>query len=124
MSLRKKLDKLTEKDIWTLLLFVLYKTNNVPEYSSLSQLSFILDKDSLFKLCEYFGGTTITIPTMDELEILIYSLLLYQYVDIEKIQYDEALSIIAKNSNNKFISNIATLYKKIKNIIGNYNFNE
>ena len=87
MSIKRELDNLTEADIYSLMLFALYKTNELPEYSSLSQLSYILDKDNLLKLCEYFGGTTIRIPTVSELELLLNSLLVYQLVDIEKQNY-------------------------------------
>lgn len=69
-----------------------------PEYSSLSQLAYVLDRENLLNLCEYFGGQTITIPTMKELESLIYSLLLYQYVKIDKIDYDKAIELIGHES--------------------------
>lgn len=66
-----------ELDIYSLILFALFKLRDIPDYLVLSELVYILDKDSLLKLCEYFGGTTIHIPTIDELESLLYSLLLY-----------------------------------------------
>jgi hypothetical protein len=49
----------------------------VPDYMVLSELVYVLDKDNLLKLCEYFGGSTIKIPTIKELESIVYSLLLY-----------------------------------------------
>jgi len=71
-----------ELDIYSLILFALFKLRDIPDYLVLSELIYVLDKDSMLKLCEYFGGTTIHIPTIDELESILYSLLLYQYVDI------------------------------------------
>ena len=71
---------------------------NVPEYSSLSELAYVLDKDNLLNLCEFFGGQTITIPTVDEVESLVYSLLLYQYVKIDKMDYNDALKLIGHES--------------------------
>ena len=67
---------------------------NVPEYSSLSELAYILDKNNFLNLCEYFGGQTIKIPTIQEVESLVYSLLLYQYVNVQHMDYDEALTLI------------------------------
>ena len=68
------IDNLKKRDVYSLMLFVLYKLRDIPEYSSISELAYILDKDNLLRLCEYFGGITLTIPTIDELESIIYSL--------------------------------------------------
>ena len=76
------------------MLFALFKLRDIPEYSSLSELAYILDKNNLLKFCEYFGGLTLKVPTINELESILYSLVLYQYVDIEKIEYDEAIKLI------------------------------
>lgn len=99
MSIKSELDKLKSPDIYTLVLFVLYKIRDIPEYRTLSELAYILNKDSLLTLCEYFGGTTIAIPTVDELESIIYSLLLYQYVEIDKMSYEEAVNKVGISSN-------------------------
>ena len=74
--IREELTKLKDVDVYSLILFVLFKARNVPELASLSELAYVLDKDNLLKLCEYFGGQTITIPTITELEELVYSLVL------------------------------------------------
>lgn len=123
MKIKDRLNNLEQKDIYTLILFLLYNTQKIPEYSSLSQLSYILDKNSLFKLCEYFGGTTIQIPTLDELEILIYALLLYDYVDIEQKDFNESLNSINEASNKKYKSKILDLYQKVKILMKDFNFN-
>lgn len=60
----------------------------IPEYSSIAELVYILDKDNMLNLCEYFGGQTIKIPTIKELESLVYSLLLFQYTKIDNMDYD------------------------------------
>ena len=51
------LNALKDKDIYSLILFILYKFKDIDEYRAISELSFILDKKSLFNLCQYFGGT-------------------------------------------------------------------
>jgi hypothetical protein len=121
MSIKKELDNLTEADIYSLMLFALYKAGELPEYSSLSQLSYILDKDSLLKLCEYFGGTTIRIPTISELELLLNSLLVYQLVDIENKPLETVLEDFKiKTGTNK---EIKQSYYIIKELLSKYNFN-
>ena len=46
-NIQASLDNLNMVDIYSMMLFALYKLNNVPEYSTLSELVYILDKDSL-----------------------------------------------------------------------------
>lgn len=118
MTIKEELQKLHEPDIWSLLLFVLFKIKDVPEYSGISELAYILDRKNLLKLCEYFGGTTITIPTIEELEILVYGLLLYQYINIEGIPEDDALVMISREGlSQKAVKNS---YLKIKETLQNY----
>lgn len=118
MTIKEELQKLHEPDIWSLLLFVLFKIKDVPEYSGISELAYILDRKNLLKLCEYFGGTTITIPTIEELETLVYGLLLYQYINIESISEEDAIVMISRDGLN--IKNVRTAYSKIKDTLQNY----
>lgn len=121
MSIHKELDKLTNSDIYSLMLFALYKANEIPEYSSLSQLSYILDKNNLLKLCEFYGGTTIYIPTIYELETLLNSLLLYQRVDIENKELEVELDNMRASTGST--TEIRKFYLLLKNVLDNYNFN-
>lgn len=118
MTIKEELQKLHEPDIWSLLLFVLFKIKDVPEYSGISELAYILDRKNLLKLCEYFGGTTITVPTIEELETLVYGLLLYQYINIESISEEDAIVMISREGLN--IKNVRTAYSKIKDTLQNY----
>lgn len=118
MAIKNELEKLKQIDIWSLMLFVLYNFQNVPEYSSLSELAYILDQKNLLKLCEYFGGQTIKIPTIDQLEETIYAMLLYQYIDIEKIEEKDAFQLLrADKSKEKMIKNC---YRTLKTVLANY----
>ena len=121
MKIKTELDKLTSSDIYSLLLFALYKSNELPEYSSLSQLAYILNKDDLLTLCEVFGGTTITIPTVDELEKLLNALLIFQLVDIEKQNYDA--TIMRVKEKNIHFATIEKDYLKVKQLMSIYDFN-
>lgn len=121
MTIKNELNKLTEKDIYSLLLFAIYKSSNIPEYSTLSQLSFILDKSSLLNLCEIYGGITIKIPTIDDLERFLNALLLYERVDIEENDFEVSFENI-KNKN-EHSKTLLDDYNLIKECLKNYNFN-
>ena len=91
----------------------------IPEYSSLSELAYVLDKKNLINLIEYFGGTTITIPTIEELELIVHTLLIYKYVHIDNATFDDAMNSIRINDKDSLIKT----YVKISEILDKYNFN-
>lgn len=119
-EIKTKLSSLKERDVYSLGLFCLYKLIGTPEYSSISELAYVLDKKNLLNFCEYFGGQTITVPTTDELENLIYSLLLYQYVKIENMDYDEAIQLIGHES--KDLRAVKANYRKLLEVLRDYTF--
>lgn len=119
-NIKKSLTTLKEMDLYSLALFSLYKLVGIPEYSSLSELVYILDKDNLLNLCEYFGGQTIKIPTIDELTSLVHSLLLYQYVRVEKMPYEEAVKLIGHES--KDLRRVKSNYHSLCKVLDNYSF--
>lgn len=90
------------------------------EYSSLSELAYVLDQKNFLKLCEYFGGTTITIPTIDQLQELIQAMVLYQYINVEHIPQPAAEQLIKKS--NCSIENVRKNYKKVGEVLSNYDF--
>ena len=116
----QELAKLNDIDTYSLMLFALYKLRDIPEYAALSELVYILDKESVLKLCEYFGGMTITIPTIHELESIIYSLVLYQYINIDGMKYDDAIKIIGYKSHE--LRKVKADYEKISKILSKYDF--
>ena len=116
----QELAKLNDIDTYSLMLFALYKLRDIPEYAALSELVYILDKESVLKLCEYFGGMTITIPTIHELESIIYSLVLYQYINIDGMKYDDAIKIIGYKSHE--LRKVKADYEKISQILSKYDF--
>ncbi len=117
-KLKEELATLKNQDTYSLILFVLFKLRNIPEYSTLSELIYILNKDEFLKLCEYFGGMKIKIPTIEELERLVNVLVLYQYINIDKIDYDDAIKIL--DCNKKELSKIEKDYNKIVPILERY----
>ena len=120
MRIKENLLTLHDMDIWSLIFFALYKLKDIPEYSTISEMAYVLDKDNLLKLCEYFGGLTIKIPTIDELELLVHSLVLYQYVDIDGMDYEKAIEIVGKDSVD--LRAVKSGYIKICEILSKYKF--
>lgn len=115
MNIKKELDALSTEDIYSLMLFVLYKSTEIPQYSALSQLAYILDKDSLLKLCEFYGGLTIKIPTISQLQNLLEGLLMYQLVDLQHENFEEV--------SQQFEKGVSDSYIYIKQILKDYQFN-
>lgn len=120
MTIKEELNQLKETDVYSMLLFVLYKMKNIEEYSVLSEMAYVLDKQNLLNLCEYFGGLTIKIPTIDDLESLLNSLILYQYVEIEGMPYNDAVKKIGFDSYD--LRKVKKDYLKLCNILENYSF--
>jgi len=120
MRTAEELNKLKDQDIYSLILFSLFKIRDIPEYASLSELVYILDKYSLLKLCEYFGGMTLKIPTIEELESIVYTLVLYQFVDIEHKEYNDAIKLLG--CSNEMLKKVKHTYKYLSKILDKYDF--
>ena len=121
MNMNTEIEKLSTSDIYSLMLFALYKLKDTKEYSALSQLAYILDKEDLLKLCQFFGGLTITIPTIEELNEVLNALLLFQKVDIEKQDFKIVLGQIRDEIGRT--DPLVKTYAILKNILSNYRFN-
>ena len=115
----ESLNALNKTDAYSLLLFTLYKMNNLPEYSTLSELCYILDGDNLSKFLSYFGGMTIKVPTLRDMRLMLQGLLLYQYVNIEEGDYNEALKALVDEFSE---DEIKTVYNKIVEVTKEYDF--
>ena len=118
MSIKEELTKLKKIDIWSLMLFVLCNFQKIPEYSSISELAYVLDEKNMLKFCEYFGGQTIQVPTIDALENTLYAMLLYQYIDIEHMSEDDAYVTI--NVDKEKLKSIKNCYKTLKTVLSEY----
>lgn len=119
----KDLSTLKQVDVYSLVLFALYQIKEVPEYSTLSELAYVLDKTNLMNLLDYFGGTTIKIPTKRELQILINALLVYQCVKIEKLSFAVAIGRLG-DIDVLQLKEIKNVYGKLCEILDRYYINE
>ena len=118
-SVKASLDNLHLSDIYSLMLFILYKVQDIPEYATVSELCYLLDGSNLTRLLTYFAGKTITIPTQDELAIVINALLMYQYINIDGDSLLKAQSKLNLTAKQK--EKATELYFKVIPILKNYN---
>ena len=119
-SIKSNLDTLHLSDVYSLMLFVLYKVQEIPEYAILSELCYLLDGSNINRLFTYFAGQTVTFPTKEEMSILTNALLLYQYVQVDGLTYPEGEAKLEglKASEKK---KVLDLYLKLLPIMANYN---
>ena len=114
-SINDSLKVLNENDIISSVLFLIYRTTDNYKYATLSQLLYVLDKDSLFKFCSIFGGTEIKVPTIEELRMYIAAVYIYYAVNNEGVSFEKALrslDISELNSNKLFY-----IYKEIAKVL-------
>lgn len=116
-QLTKDLNNLKESDLINLLLYGIYKLSDDPAYNSLCELVYVLDKESLYKLCSVYGGTTIKVPTIDELKQMVNVLLIYQKVHEGKSFAEAYKEVDPLHDNTK---STFELYQAFSKIIEDY----
>lgn len=121
-NILKSLEELEQPDIYSLLLFSIYKLYDVPEYSTLSELVYTLDKKNLYNFLSMYGGLTIKVPTLQELQKMLDALLLYQLIHFEKMESKDAL----KQFSNIIYPQKELLerYKTLEDVLSQYNFKQ
>lgn len=117
---KEKLSNMKTDDVYSLVLFALFQLKDVPEYSSLSELAYVLDKNSLFNFLELFGGTTIKVPTLEEFKTVIESLMLYQYINLEGIEPNQAMKLL--NTTEVSLKEIKDCYSNLVTILNKFEF--
>ena len=119
-TIRQNLNNLHLSDIYSLMLFVLYKLQDVPDFAVLSELCYLLDGANLTRLLTYFAGKTLKIPTQEEFANLSNALLLYEYVNLDGCSLMEAQSkLTGVTAKQKEV--IMDLYLKIIPVMKQYN---
>ena len=117
---KEELKNLNENDTYSLILFTLCQLFDTPEYSVISELPYVLDRENLLRLCDYFGGMTIRIPTTMEMEKLLYALALYHRVNIDGENYLKVCNEI--RNKNPHIVGLEAEYRAICEVLSQYNF--
>lgn len=119
-SIKKNLNTLHLSDIYSLMLFILFKVQEVPEYAVTSELCFLLDGANMTRLLTYFAGKTITFPTEAEMTVVTNALLLYQYINIDGETFTAAQNKLGKLTN-KEKDKVTELYVQLLPIMKQYN---
>ena len=119
-SIKANLNTLHLSDIYSLMLFIIYKLQDIPEYAVLSEMCYLLDGAILTRLLAYFSGKTIKIPTEEEFATMANALLLYQYINVDG---DTLVAAQAKleDVTPKQVDKITELYLQILPIMRQYN---
>lgn len=115
------LNAMKKEDVYSLLLFALYKLKDDPEYLTLSELSYILDGENLTKFLRYFGGMTLKVPTSKELRLITKALTLYQHVNLDGGNFDEAARALINDEFTR--DDIKECYAKIVEVMTDYELN-
>ena len=119
-SINKVLSKFKEQDIYALLCGYLFELKNVPEYSIISELAYLLDRESFVNLIDYFEGQTFTVPTKKDFQNAIRTLLLLQYYEIEGKPWKDSLVKAGFDTSDGRAAQIQL--NKLKSTLDKYNF--
>ena len=90
----RDLSRFSQSDIYSIVCELLYKIKEDETYSVMSELAYILEKNSFIKFMQYFGGTTITVPTLIDFKQTIKIMQLYHYFNIENLPWKEGFKFI------------------------------
>ena len=119
-NILKSLEELDRPDIYSLLLFSIYKLHNEKEYSTLSELVYVLDRSNLYNFLSMYGGMTIKVPTVNELQKMLDALQLYSYIHFDHLESRDALKEFANITYSQ--KELLDMYKVIEKVLAEYNF--
>ena len=119
-NIKKNLNSLHLSDIYSLMLFILFKVQEIPEYAVTSELCYLLDGANMTRLLTYFAGRTVTFPTEAEMAIVTNALLMYQYINIDGNTFTAAQNKL-ENLTKKEKDKVTELYIQLLPIMKQYN---
>jgi hypothetical protein len=120
-SVKKDINNLHLSDIYSLMLFVLFKVQEIPEYAVTSELCYLLDGANMTRLLTYFAGRTVKFPTEADLAIMTNALLLYQYINIDGDTFVSAQNKLGDKLTKKEMDKVTELYVQLLPIMKQYN---
>lgn len=103
---------LNEEDFINEILYLIYKFNDNPKYSGISELIYVLGKDDLLKLCSVFGGCDLRIPTLLELKLFIGGFYVYYAMHTTNCDFESAFKEL--NLDNSLKKQIYSVYMAIE----------
>ena len=119
-NIKKDLNNLHLSDIYSLMLFILFKVQEIPEYAVTSELCYLLDGANMTRLLTYFAGKTVTFPTEAEMTVVTNALLMYQYINIDGETFTAAQNKLGELSK-KEKDAVTNLYVQLLPIMKQYN---
>jgi len=119
-NIKKNLNSLHLSDIYSLMLFILFKVQDIPEYAVTSELCYLLDGANMTRLLTYFAGRTVTFPTEAEMAVVTNALLMYQYINIDGETFTAAQNKLGKLTK-KEKDRVTELYVQLLPIMKQYN---
>lgn len=106
-----------EQDIYYVSILMLSLATGRSIYSDVAELALLLDKESFKNLIGYYGGSTVRIPTSDEVISSMEAALLYYYTEVLNYSMEDALKKTGIEKTNKRISHRIL---RIKELINNF----
>lgn len=119
-NINELVSKLKKPDIYSIICGFLFSLKDDPKYSTLCELSYLMDVDSLLNILKYFEGQTVKIPTRAEFKECVQILLLFQYFEIEHKSWKESLELAGFPSSKG--KKIKSDLDKLKQVIESYNY--
>lgn len=106
-----------EQDIYYISILMMSLMTGKNTYSDIAELSLLLDKESFKNLIGYYGGSSIRIPTSDEVASSMKAVLLYYYTEVLNYSMKDALKKVGIEKTTKQISHRIL---RIKELINNF----
>jgi hypothetical protein len=125
-DLDSSLSELNKEDTYSIMLLLLYLSTDNPRYSTLSELSYILDHDSFLNFIKFYEGQTIEVPTIQQTTDSLRLLILYQYYKVDNMDWHESLklsgftaseSVSVKHKLNRFCNQLEKYGCKLGGIV-------
>ncbi len=119
-STARSIREMEEKDVYSIMLFALYKLTEDTKYSTISELVYLLDKESLLRFLSVYEGITIKVPKLSELKTLLAGMEVYNRVNLG----DEDFNLVIKDvkTSDMFESEIKDAYFTICDVLKGYDF--
>ena len=83
--------EISKSDVYSLMMLLLFASDDNPRYSAINELAYLLDHDSFLNFIKFYEGQTIKIPPIEDLRNSLRTLMLYQYSKIDKMEWHDAL---------------------------------
>lgn len=120
-NVNELIGKMRDSDVYSIMCSLLYDLHKVPQYSVISELCYLTDVKSFENIIKYMGGRTIKIPTKEEFADAIQVLRLFQYSEVEKRPWKDAVLLAGYDSGSGKLAK--NKLERLKSTLANVNVN-